>query len=124
MENININEKVRELADNKEFMDRIHETKSIEEYQQLLAEYGVETTVEELKSGIEQMSAKLSENGELTADDLDMVAGGLSVKGRTYVYMAGQIGCTLVMMACATNPVGWFAAACVCGGAALLSLRK
>lgn len=121
MENINIDEKLRELTNNKEFMDNIHKTSSIEEYQQLLAAHGVDTTVEELKSGFEQMSSLFGENGELTAEALDAVAGG-RVNFWTHLGFWGQVGCTLAMMACATNPIGWYVAACGCGLVALGSL--
>ena len=116
------NEKIQELSTNKEFMEKVQKTTSIEEYHQLLAEYGVETTVEELKSGFEQMPSPVGENGELTDEALDAVAGGWGVNWFTGLSFGGQIGCTLAMMACATNPVGWYIAACACGGAAFLSL--
>lgn len=122
MEIINIQEKVHELSNNKEFMDKVHKTISIEEYQQLLATYGVDTTVAELKSGFEQMTPLFGENGEMTADALDMVAGGRGVNALTHLGVGGQIACTLVMMAGAATPIGWFAAACACGGVALLSM--
>lgn len=123
MEIINIQEKVRELSDNKEFMEKVHKTTSIEEYQQLLAEYGVDTTVEELMSGFEQVYSLCDENGELTAEVLDTVAGG-RVNALTYLGFGGQVGCTLAMMAAASGPVGWglYGAACVCGLIALASL--
>ncbi len=122
MATTNINEKIHELANNKEFMDKIHKTASIEEYQQLLAAHGVDTTVEELKSGLEQMAPLFGENGELTVEALDVVAGGRGVNVVTGLGLGGQIACTLVMMAGAATPVGWFAAACACGGVALLSM--
>ena len=121
MEIINIQEKIRELSSNKEFMDKIHETASIEEYQQLLAAYGVETTVEELKSGFEQIAHLFGENGELTLEALDAVAGG-RVNALTYLSYAGQVGCTLVMMAGAANPIAWGVAGIACGFMAIGSM--
>ena len=122
MEIINIEEKVRELSNNKEFMDKVQKTTSIEEYQQLLAEYGVETTVEELQSGLEQMASLFGGEGELTVEALDSVAGGWGPNGLTYLSYAGQVGCTLVMMAGAANPLVWCGAACACGVVALASM--
>ena len=121
MENINITDKIQELANNREFIDKIHKTTSIEDYQKLLSEYGVETTIEELKSGFEQMAPLFSNDGELSPEALDMVAGG-RVNALTHLGLGGQIACTLVMMAGAATPIGWFAAACGCGVVALASL--
>jgi len=122
MATTNINEKIQELSNNKEFMEKVQKTTSIEAYQQLLAAYGIETTVEELKSGFEQMPSQVGENGELTDEAMDAVVGGRGVNWFTKLSLGGQIGCTLAMMACATNPLGWYIAACACGGAALLSM--
>ncbi|MCI6434018.1 MAG: hypothetical protein MR828_04505 [Clostridiales bacterium] len=122
METINMNEKLQDLMNNKEFMESIHKTASIEEYQQLLAANGINTTVEELKAGFEQVSSLVGENGELSVEVLDAVAGGRGVNVLTHLGVWGQIGCTLAMMACATNPVGWYIAACACGAVALCSM--
>lgn len=122
MDTINMNEKLYELTHNKEFMDRVQKTASIEEYQQLLSAYGVDTTVEELKAGFEQMSSLVGENGELTAEALDMVAGGRGINILTHLGIAGQVGCTLALMACASTPIGWYIAACACGAVAIASM--
>ena len=121
MENMNFTDKIYELANNKEFMDKIHKTTSIEDYQKLLSEYGVETTAEELKSGFEKMGPLFSDDGELSIEALDMVAGG-RVNALTNLGLGGQIACTLVIMAGAATPVGWYLAACGCGAVALASL--
>ena len=121
MDSYKIYEKVQELANDKEFVEKVHKTASIEEYQKLLCAYGVETTVEELKSGLEQMAPLFSEDGELSAEALDMVAGG-GVNFLTGLSFTGQVACTLVMMAGAATPVGWYLAACGCGAVALASL--
>ena len=122
METITMNEKMQELMNNKEFMEKFEKTTSIEEYQQLLAANGVDTTVEELKTGFKQISSLVGKEGELPVEVLDAVAGGRGVNALTYLGLGGQIGCTLAMMACATNPVGWFALACGCGFVALCSM--
>lgn len=123
MTTVEMNEKINTLASDETFMTRVQSTSSVEEYQRLLSEYGVDTSVEELLVGLEKISSMVEESGELTPEALDMVAGG-RVNAWTGVGLAGQIGCTLVMMAGAATPLGWYAAACACGAIAIASLAK
>lgn len=114
-------EKAKELASDSTFVARAQNTSSVEEYQQLLKEYGVDTTVEELQAGIDKIASFIGEDGELTPEAMDMVAGG-RVNWVTNLGLGGQVGCTLAMMSCVSNPLGWFVAATGCGVVALTSM--
>lgn len=64
-------EKLRELAQNDEFLNRWKETKSAEEGAALFAEFGVEVSAEELDASFAPVP-----DGELEENALEDVAGG------------------------------------------------
>lgn len=65
--------KLAELSENEEFSKKFEKAETPEAALAILAEYGVETTEEELR----ELVAKKNE-GELTADELEDVAGGVN----------------------------------------------
>ena len=82
--------KLDELFEDDAFVDAVCAADSSEEAQKLFAEKGLELTLEEVESlGQSIGKAALSENGELSEEDLDSVAGGLRlvirIRRRFYV---------------------------------------
>ncbi len=65
-----------ELMQDEEFMNKFLATQSAEEAVKLFAENGVEITAEELTAAIN--AAAEQKEGELEAEELDNVAGGIS----------------------------------------------
>ncbi len=63
-----------ELLKDEEFVDRIREAKSLAEVVELFGSKGIEVTEAELKSALDD------QEGELTEDNLEGVAGGKSLK--------------------------------------------
>ncbi len=119
--------KLQELLKDEEFSRRVILATSLTEEVNLLKEYGIEISENELQSYGEQAmdilkeDGFISEDGELSDDILEQVSGG---KGwRLAALGAGMMGTALLSDylagACAfalvSNPVGWFF-----GGAAVL----
>jgi len=75
---ININ-RIKEVFSDEVFVGELFAMESPEDAQAALRAKGVELSLEELKEINEIFSTKLSENGELSLDDLDSVAGGSSI---------------------------------------------
>lgn len=66
---------LKELMQSEEFMNKFMETQSAEEAAQLFVDNGVETTPEELVAALD--AAAEQKEGELDANELDNVSGGL-----------------------------------------------
>ena len=74
-----MNEKLDELLKDEAFIEKLLNQENDTDVQALLAENGIELTLSDIsaiKSGIE---ARLSDNEELSEDDLENVAGGVDV---------------------------------------------
>jgi len=67
---------IKEVFSDPAFVGELFAMESPEDAQAALRAKGVELSLEELKEVNEILSTKLSENGELSLDDLDSVAGG------------------------------------------------
>ena len=82
--------KLKELNDNQEFIEKMADVTSDAELQALFAAYGVEFTEQE----VHDMVAK-AKDGEINADELDQVSGGVvaeSVAAWTILtYSAGLV---------------------------------
>ena len=66
-------EKIKELENNKEFMDKIAGMDNLADIAKAFNEEGVEVTEEELKKACELYEAQ---GGEITEDQLENVSGG------------------------------------------------
>ena len=120
--------KLESLLMDEEFSSTILKATSIKEIVGILHNNGIEATEEELQSCGEQAMAILkkdgyiSEDGELSLELLDNVAGG-KIGGKVMLAGVGMMGVALasdyLAGACAvalvSNPAGWFF-----GGAAVL----
>lgn len=97
-----INEKLKELLNNKEFEKEVEKMKTAEELQTAFKQYGIDMSIAEIvelgKLFAEQMG--IGKTGEISEDDLENVSGGgifgLAVTGVTFfivsIYMGTQ-GC-------------------------------
>lgn len=73
--------KLEELMKDEAFLDAIFSKESSEEVQKLFAEKGVELTMEEIDGlAAAILQASQEQNGELSVDTLDSVAGGISFR--------------------------------------------
>ena len=79
--------KMEALVADKAFMEKLSKMESVEEITAALNEAGIEITVDEMDEGLEAFLA--SRNGELSEENLDSVAGGISVVG--VVVAAGML---------------------------------
>ena len=82
MKEIAVN-RMEELAVDQEFVTKFSEAESYEDAYQLLIENGVDCTYEEFREYLDEAETQLreknliNEDGELSAEMLDMVSGGL-----------------------------------------------
>lgn len=67
---------VESMVSNKEFMARAAQVQSTQEIVDLLAEYGVNVTEEQLIEAVEAVEAEYGESEELNEEALEAVAGG------------------------------------------------
>ena len=67
---------VESMVSNKEFMARAAQVQSTQEIVDLLAEYGVNVTEEQLIEAVEAAEAEFGESMELDEEALETVAGG------------------------------------------------
>ena len=122
--------KLRELLTDEDFSKRAIMATSYSEEVELLKEYGIEISEEELKAYGDEVITILKEDGYISEDDelsseiLEQVSGGRGNPGWSLMglgvtgmgiglasdYLAGACAVGLV-----SNPLGWFI-----GGAALL----
>ena len=79
---------VEELLSNEELIAKIQAAETPEEIPALLAEMGVEISAEEFLDAYNQAAPEASGDGELDADDLDVVSGGCVHTAARYVMMA------------------------------------
>ena len=116
-------ERLNKLMEEEEFSQAILKATSFEEVADVLHEYGIEVSVEDLqRSGneaVEQLKEDglIAEDGELSQELLEEVTGGkLSAGGKTVLAGVGMMGVGLasdyLAGACAvalvSNPLGWF----------------
>lgn len=67
-------EKIEQMMDSEEFVQKLNLTACVEEMQELFAQHGVDITMDELNRMIASVS--VGANGELNEDALENVAGG------------------------------------------------
>ena len=125
--------KLRELLQDEDFSNKVIMATSYEEEVAILKEYGIEISEEELRSYGEEGMAHLkeegyiSEDGELSPEMLEQVAGGKSAGLRLIGGGVGMMGLALASdylagvcaVALVSNPLGWFVggmAVCLAGG--------
>ena len=72
---MNTNEKLAEIFENEQFKLEVQNVEIPEDFQALLAEYGLEMTLEEVNELFEQAAAYVNA-GELSEEELEDVAGG------------------------------------------------
>lgn len=79
---MNTVEKIIEILSNQELWNKFAGCTSKEEAAALLAQNGVEASVEEIREAVMQMVEKkpefVGQNGELSDEDMEQVAGGLT----------------------------------------------
>lgn len=80
-------ERFEELLQDQDFAEKLVCLEEVEEVQELLAENGVDFTIEEINALKVSISNHLQE-GELSDDDLGDVAGGLIITGATALGIA------------------------------------
>ena len=113
-------ELLKELENSQDFAFAMRAAKTEEDVREVLAEYGIELTAEEFAAGCEQAAALFEEkgyleDGELTENGLDLVAGGLNTAVCGVGIGAGVGGLALMM----SGPIGWGAVGLWAGGCAL-----
>lgn len=64
------------LLEKEEFLGKLKTVESDEECQKLFAEYGVELSIEDIQLMVKESAKASGENGELSAEELENVAGG------------------------------------------------
>ena len=74
--------KIKELENNKEFMDKIAGFDSLADVAKAFGEEGVEVTEDDLKNVQELYEAQ---GGEITEDQLENVSGGVFVTGAAVI---------------------------------------
>lgn len=116
-------EKLRELENNQEFLEKLRTVSSSPEAIEVLAEYGVEMTEDELMEGFEKVESILVEkgymkDGELTESGLDLVSGGVNMWVSGVGIAGGSAGLLLMMAGVAGGPAVW-AAGCIIGAAGI-----
>ena len=88
---------MNEVFSDEAFVKSLFEMESAEKAQEALKEKGVELSVEELKEIRQALIEQVDENGELSMDALDSVAGGiirnipLPIIGKFPVFLPTQI---------------------------------
>ena len=78
--------KLSQIFDNEEVMRELSMSESLEAMQAIFAENGVEMSIDDVKGFIHFMNQK--EDGSLTENDLDQVAGGVGVDPLSIFEMA------------------------------------
>lgn len=69
-------EKMKKLVQDQEFMNKLLACEEPEQVQKLFADNGVEITLEEVKALGKALAGMAQSDGELSEDDLEGVAGG------------------------------------------------
>ena len=83
---MNTNEKLAEIFENEQFKLEVQNVETPEDFQALLAEYGVEMTLEEVEQFCEQVAVCMQQ-GELSEEEMEDVAGGVP-----WVLVAAAVG--------------------------------
>lgn len=102
-------EKVQEMLNDKEFVEKARAAKTTQELQSIFNEYGMEASEEEIKNGYAEAMRIFEENGftndgELTEKALEMVSGGVWGPGVVFgifvacgVAAGGALGVVLLL---------------------------
>lgn len=64
------------LLEKEEFLGKLSKVENDEACQKLFAEYGVDLSVEDIRLMVKESANASSENGELSAEQLENVSGG------------------------------------------------
>lgn len=83
------NDVLKKLMENEAAREELRKTKSPEELAEALKLYGIECTAEEIRSA---MDATISNEGELSAESLDNVAGGIIWGGVAAIAVLAWLG--------------------------------
>ena len=75
---MSVNEKIAELLNDESFMNGLDNIHSMEEFREAFSAHGVELTVEEVKE-LAKSLVIVSKDGELNAEQLENVSGGLNI---------------------------------------------
>lgn len=76
-----MNEKMNELLSNQEFVEKLMSLETESEVQDMLAENGVDLSVEQIAMIKKGVASQLTESDELSDDALETVAGGVDIGG-------------------------------------------
>jgi predicted ribosomally synthesized peptide with nif11-like leader len=89
--------KIEELMANTEFTDKLSQCETCDEIAVLFGTEGIEVSGEELETAMERVAAQ-NENGELSEENLEQVAGGVLATalaivqiGAPYAWETGQV---------------------------------
>jgi hypothetical protein len=96
-----INDKIMELAEDEELLQKMATAASPEECYELVKDRIEGVSFEEFTASMSVAAAyaKESQSGELSEDDLDMVAGGKSEKTKTAIAVGAATGGTVASAA-------------------------
>jgi len=86
-----MNEKLNTLLEDQDFIEKLTSAETDAEVQALLAENGVELTLEEINAVKKGVEARISEDGELSEDELENVAGGADIAKIIEVICSGIV---------------------------------
>jgi len=119
-------EKLQELQDDQEFMEKLQSVETVNEKLQVLSDYGIVLTEEEFETACDQAYDLLEENGyvadgELTEKGLDMVAGGVRTGVCGVGVGVGTVG--LAIMMAGGGPAVW-AVGCAIGVVGICMKKK
>jgi predicted ribosomally synthesized peptide with nif11-like leader len=93
---------IKKLLETPEFSDKLSQCETYDEIATLFSNEGIEVTGDELESAMAQVSAQ-SENGELSEESMEQVAGGflsvasaaliatIVINGAPYAWKLGQV---------------------------------
>lgn len=76
---MNNNVNLENLFENAEFIEKFQKAESKDDLQKLFKEYGIELSREEIDEFVAELE-KFGDNGELNEEELESVAGGITVK--------------------------------------------
>ncbi len=84
--------KLNELSEDERFAESLKNAETYDDASKVMAEFGIDLSGEDLEKMIVGTRNYIAENGfmndgELTEEGLEMVSGGIRVRGRSYLYM-------------------------------------